>query len=102
MALERCPDCNGLGGHLDGCSKAPKPSSPPASLDEEREVQASRLLMTGALWFFGGIIFTFVGYFLASVTPGQNGYFVTYGAIIYGGITMLRGFIQGFRIRSGK
>lgn len=53
----------------------------------------------GALWCVGGIIVTAVSYSMAASSASGGSYLVTWGAVIFGGIQMLRGL---FRILSGK
>ena len=53
----------------------------------ERE-QARRDVIHGSLWFFGGAAVTGVTYLMAA---GGGVYFITWGAIVIGGIQLLRG-----------
>ena len=51
----------------------------------------------GALWFFGGLIVTGVSYSMASSSSGGGTYLVTWGAVIVGGIQMVKGLVQYLR-----
>jgi uncharacterized protein DUF4339 len=48
----------------------------------------------GALWFFGGLIVTGISYSMASSGSGGGTYLVTWGAVIIGGIQIVKGLIQ--------
>lgn len=47
---------------------------------------ANRDIIIGGLWFFGGIAITLVSY-----NSGGNSYIVAWGAILFGGIQLMRG-----------
>jgi hypothetical protein len=57
---------------------------------------AAKTMLYGALWFVGGSIVTIWSY--AAANSGSGGtYVVTWGAIIVGGIQIVKGFIQYIR-----
>lgn len=51
----------------------------------------SRDLAIGGAWLVGGILVTAVSYSMAANSPGGGHYFITTGAIIYGGFRIFRG-----------
>jgi curved DNA-binding protein CbpA len=53
--------------------------------------KASRAMMIGLAWLFGGIMVSYYSYTSAIQNGGQ--YYVLYGAIIFGGIQAVRGLI---------
>ncbi len=58
---------------------------------------AMKTMLYGALWFVGGLIVTGVSYSMASSSSGGGTYVVTWGAVIIGGIQMVKGLIQYIR-----
>ncbi len=54
--------------------------------------EAGRNIVVGGLWCFGGIAVTAVTY--ANASSGGGRYVMAWGAIIFGAIQMIRGFIQ--------
>ena len=61
---------------------------------------ALKALLKGIAWLIGGILVTFFSY-QAAVSNGGGTYFVMYGAIIFGGIQAIKGFIYYAKIKSG-
>lgn len=63
------------------------------NLDEEIKIEkkekAKKDMLHGALWCIGGIALTAITYSAASVNGGS--YFITWGAIIFGGIQFFKG-----------
>lgn len=59
-------------------------------IDAKRS-RAQKDMLWGGLWFFGGLIVTFVTYSNAS---GGGSYMVAWGAILFGGIQFFRGVIN--------
>jgi hypothetical protein len=55
---------------------------------------AGRNIMFGALWCVGGTLFTVLSYQMASEHPGGGTYFIAWGAILFGGIQLLKGLGQ--------
>jgi hypothetical protein len=80
-----CPGCgtalvSGVGGG--------DPSG--ASVENDPQgAHASKLMRQGILWFAGGAVVTFISYSAAIHAGG--GYFVAYGAIIFGLVQIFRG-----------
>jgi curved DNA-binding protein CbpA len=60
---------------------------------------ALKALFKGLAWLIGGILVTFFSY-QAAANNGGGTYFVMYGAVIFGGIQAIRGFICYAKIQS--
>lgn len=59
---------------------------------EAHKEQGISNMRTGGLWFVGGSLITGVTYYMASEQGGS--YFMTWGAIIFGGFQFLQGAYQ--------
>lgn len=66
-------------------------AAPVASADDELTA-ANRNIRNGLLWCGGGILFTFLTYYMASQSGGR--YFVATGAVLWGAVQALRGFFD--------
>ena len=55
---------------------------------------AGRNIVFGALWCVGGTLFTALSYQMASEHPGGGTYFIAWGALLFGGIQLLKGLGQ--------
>lgn len=64
---------------------------------EPHKTQAKKALWVGLAWFLGGLIITFFSY-SESVRSGGDSYTITYGAILFGLIQAVRGFIANSKI----
>lgn len=64
---------------------------------EPYKAQAKKALWIGLAWFLGGLIITFLSY-SESVSSGTDSYTITYGAILFGLIQAVRGFIANTKI----
>lgn len=53
--------------------------------------EAGRNIVVGGLWCVGGIVVTALTY---SASSGGGRYVVAWGAILFGGIQLIRGLIQ--------
>lgn len=56
--------------------------------------QGWRDVLWGGLWCFGGLGITAYTYAMAAQNPGGGRYFLFWGAVIFGGIQMLRGIYK--------
>lgn len=69
----------------------PETAAPAAAVDDEL-TEANRNIRNGLLWCGGGILFTFLTYYMASQSGGR--YFVATGAVLWGAVQALRGFFD--------
>jgi SOS response regulatory protein OraA/RecX len=60
---------------------------------EARRAAGKRNMTHGALWCIGGIVVTGVTYIVAASSGGGT-YFIAWGAIVFGALQFLRGFVQ--------
>lgn len=63
------------------------------SYNKEKKEKAIKDIIFGALWCIGGIVVTIVTYNAAS---GGGTYVIAWGAILFGGIQLLKGLINYF------
>lgn len=59
--------------------------------EKTKKEKAKNDILYGTLWCGGGLLVTAITYFNAS---GGGRYYVTYGAIIYGGYQLIKGLIN--------
>jgi hypothetical protein len=88
MEWVKIRDMSGNEGFIDGKTKTrvvPEKVIPTKAIGKKN-------MLVGALWFFGGIVVTVVTYSAAS--SGGGTYFITWGAILFGGIQLIQGLIQ--------
>jgi hypothetical protein len=93
----KCPNCGGINPSSRltclGCNTN-KPNVPAkTTINNYKNIKTSgiRNILFGAFWFFGGIIATIYSY--SSALSGGT-YIIAWGAIIFGGIQLLRGLSQ--------
>lgn len=89
MALERCPECKLLGGHLGGCSRAGGANAETpdrAQIMEARAAIIGRHLRVGGIWLAIGIVLLIGSYLMAD---RHGGFILFYGPIVYGGLRLL-------------
>jgi len=60
-------------------------------IKEEREEIANKNMLYGALWCIGGLLVTGVSY---AVAIEGGSYFITWGAVVFGGWQFLKGLYQ--------
>lgn len=60
---------------------------------------AKRSVMAGIAWLIGGLAVTF-GSYITAVNSGGGTYFITWGAIIFGGIQAIRSFSNYVKINN--
>jgi hypothetical protein len=77
--------------HECGTELASLESSSPLPLDRARSTAASQKMVSGALWFGGGVLVTVITKGLAS---GGGTYIVAWGAILFGGIRFVQGLME--------
>jgi hypothetical protein len=68
-----------------------------SQFQEAHLAQAKKNMLHGGLWFGGGSLITGVTYAMASAEGGS--YFMTWGAIIFGGFQFLQGAYQYLKHR---
>jgi len=59
--------------------------------EEDRRSQASRQIVTGAIFLGVGLILTVATFGAAASSPSGGTYILAYGPMIYGAITLFRG-----------
>lgn len=72
-----------------------------SKIDEEVKPlkrQALKALLSGLAWLLGGLLVTFVAYYMAVTSPIINYFIVYWGLILYGGIRAVNAFIQFYKI----
>jgi predicted RNA-binding Zn-ribbon protein involved in translation (DUF1610 family) len=85
-----CPSCN-VETEVEDLSSVEREEL--VGREKSIELQnAERDIRVGALWLFGGLAVTIVTYSLAS--EGGGHYVMAWGAIVFGGIQMLRGLFN--------
>lgn len=62
-------------------------------ISEAKRQKAKKDILYGALWCGGGLLVTLITYSAAS-SGGGGRYVVTWGAIIFGGIQLIRGLMN--------
>jgi hypothetical protein len=62
-------------------------------MEEAKSQEAKKDIRNGGLWLAGGLLVTLVTYSMAS-NGGGGSYVVTWGAIIFGGIQLVRGLMN--------
>ena len=60
-------------------------------VENPRRTRGDKLMLQGAIWFFGGSVVTLVTYLSASSSPYGGHYVIAYGAIIFGITQFFRG-----------
>jgi hypothetical protein len=84
------PSCGGCGTPLaTGLNDVEAYKTPDS--DDPRLAEAKRLMVRGALWFFGGSAVTLLTFMAAVRSPYGGTYIIAWGAIVYGAIQFFRG-----------
>jgi len=83
-------DASGVEGFIDGKTRI---KAVPETLKATKAVGQKNMLH-GGLWCLGGTLVTAVTYGMAASSSSGGTYFVAWGAILFGGIQLLKGIYQ--------